>query len=69
MAAAGIAPEIVTQLHGETVAALKEPEMARRIAEMASPNIWSTPDEFRAFIASETQKWRSVLQASKAAAR
>ena len=69
VAAAGIAPEIVTQLHGETVAALKEPEMARRIAEMASPNIWSTPDEFRAFIASETQKWRSVLQASKAAAR
>ena len=69
VAPAGIAPEIVTQLHSETVAALKEPEMARRIADMASPNIWSTPDEFRAFIASETQKWRSVLQASKPAPR
>ncbi len=69
VAPAGIAPEIVAQLHSETVAALKEPDMARRIADMASPNIWSTPDEFRAFIASETQKWRSVLQASKPAAR
>ena len=69
VAPAGIPGEIVAQLHSETVAALKEPEMARRIADMASPNIWSTPDEFRAFIASETQKWRSVLQASKAPAR
>ena len=69
VAPAGIPGEIVAQLHSETVAALKEPEMARRIAEMASPNIWSTPDEFRAFIASETQKWRSVLQGAKAPGR
>ena len=69
LAPAGIAPEIVAQLHSETVAALKDPDMARRIADMASPNLWSTPDDFRAFIAAETQKWRSVLQASKAPAR
>ena len=62
---AGLPAEIVNQLHAEAVAALKEPEMARRIAEMASPNITSTPEEFRAFIAAETQKWRSVLQAAK----
>ncbi len=62
---AGLPTEIVNQLHAEAVAALKEPEMARRIAEMASPNITSTPEEFRAFIAAETQKWRSVLQAAK----
>ena len=65
VAPAGIPAEIVAQLHAETVAALKEPEMARRIAEMASPNITSTPDEFRAFIASEIQKWRAVLLAAK----
>ena len=67
VAPAGIPPEIVNQLHAETVTALKEPEFARRIAEMASPNITSTPDEFRAFIASETQKWRAVLLAAKPA--
>ncbi len=65
VAPAGIPAEIVAQLHAETVAALKEPEMARRIAEMASPNITSTPEEFRAFIAAETQKWKSVLLAAK----
>ncbi|MBS0336079.1 MAG: tripartite tricarboxylate transporter substrate binding protein [Proteobacteria bacterium] len=65
VAPAGIPPEIVNQLHAETVTALKEPEFARRIADMASPNVTSTPEEFKAFIASETQKWRSVLLAAK----
>ena len=65
LAPAGLPAEIVSQLHAEAVTALKEPEMAKRIAEMASPNITSTPEEFRAFIASETQKWKSVLQAAK----
>lgn len=65
VAPAGIPAEIVNQLHAETVTALKEPEFARRIAEMASPNVTSTPDEFKAFIASETQKWKSVLLAAK----
>lgn len=67
VAPAGIPQEIVNQLHAETVTALKEPDFARRIAEMASPNITSTPDEFRAFIASEIQKWRAVLLAAKPA--
>jgi len=65
VAPAGIPQEIVNQLHAEAVAALKEPEMAKRIAEMASPNITSTPQEFKEFIAAETQKWKSVLLAAK----
>jgi tripartite-type tricarboxylate transporter receptor subunit TctC len=65
VAPAGIPQEIVNQLHAETVIALREPEMARRIAEMASPNITSTPQEFKEFIAAETQKWKSVLLAAK----
>ncbi len=65
VAPAGIPPAVVSKLHAETVAALKEPEMARRIAEMASPNITSTPQEFKEFIAAETQKWKSVLLAAK----
>ena len=65
IAPAGIPQDIVNQLHAETVNALKEPEMAKRIADMASPNITSTPQEFRDFIAAETLKWRSVLQAAK----
>jgi tripartite-type tricarboxylate transporter receptor subunit TctC len=67
VAPAGIPQEIVNQLHAEAVAALKEPEMAKRIAEMASPNITSTPQEFKEFIAAETQKWKTVLMAAKPA--
>lgn len=65
VAPAGIPAEVVSKLHAETVQALREPEMARRIAAMASPNVSSTPEEFRALIASETRKWRSVLAAAK----
>ena len=42
-------------------AALREPEMARRVAEMGSPDVAGTPEAFRALIASETEKWRKVL--------
>lgn len=67
VAPAGIPAEIVNQLHAETVKALKEPDFARRINEMASPNVTSTPEEFKAFIIAETQKWKTVLQAAKPA--
>lgn len=58
---AGVPPEVVSRLHAEAVAALREPEMARRIAEMGSPDVSSTPEAFRALIAAETEKWRKVL--------
>ncbi|MSQ54349.1 MAG: tripartite tricarboxylate transporter substrate binding protein [Betaproteobacteria bacterium] len=65
IAPAGLPAPIVQQLHAEAVAALKEPEFAKRIADMGSPNISTTPEEFRAFIAAEIQKWRAVLLAAK----
>jgi len=45
-------------------AALRDPEMARRIAEMGSPEVSGTPEAFRALIAAETAKWRLVLLAN-----
>jgi tripartite-type tricarboxylate transporter receptor subunit TctC len=60
---------MVSRLHAATVAALDEPEVKRRIAEMGSPNISSTPDEFRAMIAAETAKWRGVLLAGQSPPR
>ncbi|MCW8088414.1 Bug family tripartite tricarboxylate transporter substrate binding protein [Sabulicella glaciei] len=53
---------VVERLHAATVAALAEPHVARRITEMGSPNISSTPQEFRAMIAAETARWRGVLR-------
>jgi tripartite-type tricarboxylate transporter receptor subunit TctC len=59
---AGLPEPIVAKLHAEAVKALAEPEAKRRIAEMGSPNITSTPDEFRSFIRAEMDRWRGVLQ-------
>jgi tripartite-type tricarboxylate transporter receptor subunit TctC len=61
LAPAGVPPEVVSRLHAEAVAALREPEMARRIAKMGSPDVAGTPEAFRALIAAETGKWRKVL--------
>jgi tripartite-type tricarboxylate transporter receptor subunit TctC len=66
---AGLPDAVVTKLHAEAVKALLEPDAARRIAEMGSPNITSTPAEFRAFIAAEMQRWRGVMGNATPAAR
>ena len=64
LAPAGVPPEVVSRVHTEAIAALREPEMAKRIAEMGSPDVSGTPDAFRALIAAETAKWRKVLLAA-----
>ncbi|MBD0271785.1 MAG: tripartite tricarboxylate transporter substrate binding protein [Acetobacteraceae bacterium] len=66
LAPAGVPTEAVSRLHAEAVAALREPEMAKRIAEMGSPDVAGTPEAFRALIADETEKWRKVLLAAGA---
>ena len=58
---AGLPPEIVAKLNAEANRALAEPEAARRIAEMGSPNLSGSPDEFRQYIRAEMDRWRGVL--------
>jgi tripartite-type tricarboxylate transporter receptor subunit TctC len=69
LAPADMPAGLVPRLHAATVAPLAEPEVKRRISEMGSPNISSTPEEFRAMIAAETEKWREVLLAGRAPPR
>ena len=61
---AGVPEEVVRALHAAAVAALAEPEVARRIDEMGGPPIGSSPAEFRAHIEAETARWRGVLAAA-----
>lgn len=61
LAPAGVPPEVVSRLHAEAVAALRGPELARRVAERGSPDVSGTPQALRALIAAETATWRSVL--------
>jgi len=68
LAPAGVPKAIISRLNAETAAALRAPDIAPRIAEMGSPNIASSPEEFRDLIVSETRKWREVIEAGNATA-
>ena len=60
---AGVPEEAVRAIHLAATGALTEPLVARRISEMGGPPIGSTPQEFRAHIQAETERWRGVIAA------
>jgi tripartite-type tricarboxylate transporter receptor subunit TctC len=63
-ARAGTPKPIVDALNAALVADLKKPETATRFNTMGIVAQWDTPEEFRAFIASETEKWGKVIKAA-----
>jgi tripartite-type tricarboxylate transporter receptor subunit TctC len=63
-ARAGTPKTIVDTLNAALVADLKRPETAARFKAMGIVAQWDTPDEFRAFIASETLRWSKVIRAA-----
>ena len=63
-ARAGTPKPIVDALNAALVADLKRPETAARFKAMGIIAQSDTPEEFRAFITSETAKWRAVIQAA-----
>jgi len=62
LAPAGTPAPIVARLHKEVAAALKSPEMQRRLAADAAEAVGNTPAEFSAQIKSELEKWAKVAE-------
>ncbi len=56
--------EIIDKLHKEVVAILRSPEARARLAEEGCEVIVSSPDEFAAFMQTETVKWAKVAKAA-----
>ncbi len=56
--------DIITRMHKETVAILRTPEITERLANDGSLVVAGTPEEFGAFIRSETQKWAKLAKAA-----
>ena len=54
-------PEIIARLHAEVVKALKDPEVAAKLAAQGAEIIGSSPAEYGALIAAEAEKWRVVV--------
>jgi tripartite-type tricarboxylate transporter receptor subunit TctC len=62
---AGTPKDIVGRLHKEIVAAVANPKHAQALVRLGTQPLSNTPDEFAAFIKSETAKYGKVIKAAK----
>jgi tripartite-type tricarboxylate transporter receptor subunit TctC len=65
---AGTSPDIVNRLHAAIAKVLAEPDFRKRLAEQGSTPFGRTPAEFREFVATETEKWKTLVKISGAQA-
>ena len=56
--------EIVEKLNRELDAAIADPQLKARLADLGEEPMSMTPTEFAAFVANETEKWAKVIQAA-----
>jgi tripartite-type tricarboxylate transporter receptor subunit TctC len=56
--------EIVEELNKEVNAALADPKMRARLADLGGTPIAGSPADFGKFIAEETEKWGKVIRAA-----
>jgi tripartite-type tricarboxylate transporter receptor subunit TctC len=63
-APAGTPREITVRVHDETVKALAAPDVKKRLLETGIVATTSTPEQFAAYINSETKKWAKVIRAA-----
>ena len=61
---AGAPQEIVTRLHKELAAAVANPKHAQALTRLGTQPLSMTPDEFSAFIRSETAKYAKLIKAA-----
>jgi len=62
MVPAGTPREIVNLLHGEITKAARSRDVAEPLTAFAIEMIASTPDQFAAYLHSETEKWGRVIR-------
>ena len=55
-------PEIIAKLNREINAVLAEPEVRKRLVELGGEPLITTPEDFGAMIAAETEKWEKVVK-------
>jgi tripartite-type tricarboxylate transporter receptor subunit TctC len=58
----GTPGEIISKLHAESVRIMSKPEMKKRMAELATEVVTSTPAELGRFVAEENAKWTRVVK-------
>ena len=64
LAPAGTQRDIVARLHDAIVRALRDAEVGKRLAADGAEPVGNSPEEFAAFIKSESEKWAKVARAA-----
>jgi tripartite-type tricarboxylate transporter receptor subunit TctC len=62
LAPAGTPKPVITRLHAEAVKALRAPDVVDKLSSQGAEPVASSPDEFAAFIRSETEKWANLVK-------
>ena len=61
----GTPANIVERLNREVNAALKDPKVAARLADLGGIQIGGTPEDFTKLVEAETAKWEKVIKVGK----
>ena len=64
VAPAAVGKDVVSKLAGETVNLLKQPDVREKIAFVGADPVGNSPEEFAAFIRSETEKYARIVKAA-----
>lgn len=64
LAPAATPKPIIVRLHTEAVKALRAPDVVDKLSSHGAEPVASTPEEFTAFIRSETDKWAKLVKAA-----
>lgn len=65
-APAGTPKELITKINAAALQAMKQPEFQRTLADTGSDFVGDTPENFKAFVQAEAQKWSKVVKESGA---
>ena len=58
----------VDKIATDTIAAMRLPDVVRKMSELGTPLVGSRPEEFRAYVAKEIDKWAEAVKVSGASA-
>jgi tripartite-type tricarboxylate transporter receptor subunit TctC len=64
LAPAGTPRPIIDRLHAETVKALQQRDVREKLSTDGAEAVGNTPEQFAAYIKSETDKWAKVVKAA-----
>jgi len=68
LAPAGTPRDIITKLNQEIVKGLRQPDTREKLVSQGFETMGGTPEQFAAYMKSETAKWAKVVKATGAKA-